>query len=239
MVTVKAEAGGEMAMMDVTVEVTNAEEDGTVALTYGMPLLVGEAVTASVTDLDMVDASTVMWQWSRADDAEFTMNVEDIEGATMASYTPVEADDGKYLRATASYTDGYGPDTAMATATLMVTSNRPPEFATAMDSRDVAENSEADAVVGDPVVATDPNDDDLTYGLSGDDATAFSIDDNGQITVGQGTTLDFETKDVLHGHGYGHRPGRRDCHHRRDHQRHQRGAGHALRRRRQRRDRKG
>ena len=193
-VTVEADDGTYMDMQDVTVTVTNAEEDGEVTLSTDM-LIVGEAVTASVTDPDEVDAATVTWQWARADDAEFTMNVEDIAGATTtASYTPVLADDGKYLRATASYDDGYGADTAEATGPDAVTSNRPPEFDMATDSRDVAENSAADDPVGEPVVASDPDNDDLTYSLSGADATAFSIHNNGQVTVGQGTTLDFETR---------------------------------------------
>ncbi len=109
----KSSSGGDSDTLDafitVTVTVTNAEEAGTVTLSSDM-LIVGEAVTATVTDPDVVTTGTEMWQWATADDAGFTMNVEDISGATMASYTPVEADDGKYLRATASYTDGEGPN---------------------------------------------------------------------------------------------------------------------------------
>ena len=48
--------------------------------------------------------------------------------------------------------------------------------------------------MGDPVTATDANaGDSLTYALSGDDAGSFSIDDNGQISVGADTALDFES----------------------------------------------
>ena len=195
MVTLEAGDGTYIDTHEVTVTVTNAKETGTATLSSDM-LIVGEAVTATVTDLDMVTAGTEMWQWARADDAGFTMNAEDIAGATMASYTPVEADDGKYLRASVTYNDGYGADEAEATGAYVVTStsNRPPAFAMATTSRDVAENSAADAVVGDPVVATDPDNDNVTYGLSGADATDFSIDNTGQITVGQGTMLDFETR---------------------------------------------
>ena len=107
----KSSSGGDSdtldALITVTVTVTNAEEVGTVTLSSDM-LIVGEAVTATVTDPDVVTTGTEMWQWAAADDAGFTMNVEDIEGATMASYTPVEADDGKYLRATVTYTDLLG-----------------------------------------------------------------------------------------------------------------------------------
>ena len=40
----------------------------------------------------------------------------------------------------------------------------------------------------------DPNEDRLIYTLSGDDAASFRVRDNGQIEVGAGTKLDYETK---------------------------------------------
>jgi hypothetical protein len=59
---------------------------------------------------DMVTGE--MWQWAR------TMDMADewtaIDGATATGYTPVAMDEGYYLRATVSYTDGHGSDkTAM------------------------------------------------------------------------------------------------------------------------------
>ena len=57
------------------------------------------------------------------------------------------------------------------------------------------ENAVADAPVGDPVAADDPDDDPLTYALSGTDAASFAINENtGQISVPATTSLDFETK---------------------------------------------
>ena len=45
------------------------------------------------------------WQWSRSmDGAAFTI----IAQATSDNYTPVDMDDGYYLRATVMYTDGHG-----------------------------------------------------------------------------------------------------------------------------------
>ena len=40
----------------------------------------------------------------------------------------------------------------------------------------------------------DPNEDPLTYTLEGTDASKFRVRDNGQIEVGAGTELDYETK---------------------------------------------
>ena len=116
MVTVKAEAGGVMEMVEVTVMVTNEEEDGTVTLSTMSPA-VGSEVTASLTDLDGSITGTT-WQWASADamDGDFT----NIDGATSASYTPVEDDAGMYLQATASYTDGHGTGKMATSETVMV-----------------------------------------------------------------------------------------------------------------------
>ena len=74
--------------------------------------------------------------------------------------------------------------------------NRAPVFSEgASASRSIAENSEAGTNVGDPVTATDRDGDAITYSLGGADASLFAIDSSsGQITVGEGTALDFETK---------------------------------------------
>ena len=112
---------------------------------------------------------------------------------------------------------------AVGTAANMVaedTRNKPPAFVdqdTETDGdqsesteRNVEENTKAlagsdddDAAtddapadnVGSPVMAEDPdpNTDPLIYTLSGDDAGAFRVRDNGQIEVAAGTELDYET----------------------------------------------
>lgn len=71
--------------------------------------------------------------------------------------------------------------------------NQAPAFPAGPLARSVAENSAAGANAGEPVTATDANDDTLTYSLGGTDSSAFSIvADSGQIQVGSGTSLDFE-----------------------------------------------
>ena len=120
-VTVNAAAGGEMAMMAVTVTVTNVDEDGTVSLTTTRPVL-GTAITASVSDLDGVDVDSVTWQWASSSDGMGSWT--NITGATEASYTPVITDDGKYLQATASYTDGHGSGKTEEAATDGAVSGR-------------------------------------------------------------------------------------------------------------------
>ena len=64
-----------------------------------------------------------------------------------------------------------------------------PEFPAATAERSIAENAAEGTPVGDPVSATDANDDTLTYALG---AAPFTIDDDGQIRVARGAALDYE-----------------------------------------------
>ena len=75
--------------------------------------------------------------------------------------------------------------------------NRGPVFSEgASATRSVAENSAAGTGVGRRVTATDPDGDRVTYSLVGGDTELFNIDSaTGQISVAQGTSLDFEAKD--------------------------------------------
>ncbi len=62
------------------------------------------------------------------------------------------------------------------------------------DTLTVAENTPAGGAVSNAVTATDPDDDTLTYSLSGDDAASFDITaSTGQIIVGFGTNLNYES----------------------------------------------
>ena len=74
--------------------------------------------------------------------------------------------------------------------------NRAPTFDEGESaSRSVAENTPPGTAIGKPVTATDRDRDRLTYSITGGDAARFSIDGStGQISVGQGTALDFESK---------------------------------------------
>ena len=89
---------------------------------------------------------------------------------------------------------GEGPWSALTG--VLVPLNRDPVFAVDDNSaREVEENSPQGSDVGRPVAATDADDDPLTYVLSGEDAGSFDIDGGtGQIRVGAGTALDYETR---------------------------------------------
>ena len=111
-VTVEADAGGETGTVAVSVTVTNVDEDGTVSLD-SETARVGTELTATLDDPDGATGAT--WQWAKS--MEMDGNFVDIEDATSASYTPVEADEGYYLQVTVTYTDGdFGSDTETMTS---------------------------------------------------------------------------------------------------------------------------
>ena len=71
--------------------------------------------------------------------------------------------------------------------------NRAPFFEEGLKiTRTIDENSSQGAAVGDPVVATDLNNDTLTYTLDIIIGGPYSIDSSGQITLGAGLNLDYE-----------------------------------------------
>ena len=74
--------------------------------------------------------------------------------------------------------------------------NSSPEFPAAeTGKRSVTENTAPGKNVGAPVEATDADDGTLIYTLGGADEASFAIDSGtGQMTVGAGATLDYETK---------------------------------------------
>ena len=87
----------------VTINVNNVDEPGKVSLTWTR-LQVNAEVEASLTDSDG-NVSGVTWHWEKSSDrSSWTA----ISTATQATYTPVEGDLDRYLRAFASYTDPLG-----------------------------------------------------------------------------------------------------------------------------------
>ena len=104
MVKVKAMVGGEMDEQDVTVTVTDMDDPGMVAISPSQPQ-VDTMLTATLSD-DDGGVMDVAWRWSKSMTMDGTYS--NIVGATSSTYTPVDADGGYYLMATATYTDAYG-----------------------------------------------------------------------------------------------------------------------------------
>ena len=174
----------------VTINLTNADEPGTV--TISGTVSGGSTLTASVTDIDGTPTS-VTWLWARGDTAGGSFT--NITSATSSSYTLVAADVGKYLRATANYTDPQGSSKSAnaETSGAVVASNAEPSFSASTATRTLPENSGAGInVVGGVITASDSNSGDtLTYTLTGTDAGSFEIDSSGQLKTKTGVTHDF------------------------------------------------
>ena len=173
----------------VTVNVTNVDERGMVSLSPSRPS-VGTPITASVTDPDSAPTGmTYRWSHSTAMNGTFTPYAAE----TTARFTPRAADVDRYLRVTVSYNDVHGAQTESGTTEMAVIMNVAPAFSSEAATRSVAENTAAGMNIGEPVMATDDDNDTLRYMLSGTDVASFDI---GMYT-GQLMTkaaLDYETK---------------------------------------------
>ena len=102
-ITVIASDGSTTLTKNATITVSDENEAGVVTISPVRPR-VGTALTATLTDPDG-STSGVAWTWQRST-GPTTWTA--IDGANSSSYTPVAADAGHYLRATATYTDGHG-----------------------------------------------------------------------------------------------------------------------------------
>ena len=197
-VTVEA-AGG---TLNVTVTVTDVDEAGAASIDRPQPQ-VGRPLSASLLDEDdMVEDER--WQWARSVDGRTWTN---IERATEPQRRPAPGDEGRYLRATVTYSDKFG-----AGKTASAVSANPVEAKTLADSapsfagqdddestryidivRSVPENTAVGMPIGEPVSALDPDEDILFYELldtpdleDGDGRARFTIDSlTGQIRVGK------------------------------------------------------
>ena len=163
---------------------------------------VGQELTADVSgiaDAFGLTNASYSYQWIRNDG-----NTDaDIEDATGSSYLLTSSEQGQTVQVKVTFTDNADNQetltsipTAEVAALTIPPSTSAPAFATSTTSRSIAENSEAGTAVGRPVVATDTDDDTITYTLDGPDMTAFEIDDSGQIRVGEETVLDYESRET-------------------------------------------
>ena len=189
----------------VSVLVVNEAEPGRLTLSSTQPS-VGSSLVAVLADPDGV-VGEVAWVWHRATNPSLIWEAswQMVRGATTSSYTPLESDVGYYLRATATYEDGHGPDKKRQAITEAgVVAVPGPSFPEAKSgsgqgrgvsvARSVAETAGAGTRVGTPVVAESPNAGAITYTLGGDDAALFMIDARtGQISMRPGTELDYES----------------------------------------------
>ena len=115
-VTVRAAVGSTTQSLAVQVTVGDEPESGTLALSTTRPAL-GDTVTATLADPDGVTGAA-SYAWERSTGFG---RWETLSGAAAASYTTVAADSGRFLRVTATYSDGLGGSTATAETKEVVT----------------------------------------------------------------------------------------------------------------------
>ena len=183
---------GLIVRMDLEITVTDIDEPGSLIISVSNPR-VGWELAATLTDPDG-NPATVTWKWQRAD-APANPAWTNISGATSATYTVVATDLGKVLRATVSYqgVGGIDQEVQSAATSTVRAANRLPVFPSETTTRSVPEKTGSGVAIGLPIGATDADDDTLTYSLSGDDASSFTLNTaSGQISTT--ADLDFETR---------------------------------------------
>ncbi len=192
------EASG--SSMDVAVTVTDVDESGMITISRPQPQ-VGRPLYARLLDED-IGVAGEKWQWARSGTGTVWT---DIEGATSPLRNPVPDDVGRFLRARVTYTDKFGSGKSASGASFnrveaKTLSNQAPSFAGQDENwvtpyieivRSVAENAAEGTAIGEPVSASDEDEDILFYELldtpdlwADDGHVRFSIDrETGQIRV--------------------------------------------------------
>ncbi len=196
------DGNGGKTVTSVTINVTDVDEtpansapvftDGTsatrsIAENTASGTNIGTAIAATDADND-----TLTYTLEGTDASSFSIVSTSGQLQTKAALD-YEAKSSYSVRITVS--DSKLTDTIDVTINVSdVDENRAPSFAEGTSTtRSIAENTAADTNIGSAVAATDPDDDTLTYTLSGADAAAFSINN----TTGQLQTraaLDYEAK---------------------------------------------
>ena len=166
---------------------------------------VGRGLVASVTDPDS-DPEDQTWQWAKSMDGE--TGWMDIDKAMSANRSPVAADAGYYLRATATYTDMFGEgQTASAVTENSVEGKTTANAAPSFDSHDtndevdgvqvtyeVPENSKGSKIGKKPLSASDEDNDLLLYSIVADTDADSSGEIDGDEDATDDTKFDIDPR---------------------------------------------
>ena len=128
------------------------------------------------------ETDQIRWSLSGADEDDFTITQGGLlEFASTPDYeAPTDSGPNNVYQVTVQAFDGNSTTTRAVTVTV-TNVNEDPKFSDSHVTRSVVENTLAGVNVGDPIKATDPEGDALTYTLIGSVATAFKIDSSGQL----------------------------------------------------------
>ena len=187
-VTVVA-SGGEL---EVAVTVTDVDEPGKVTFTQRQPQVSRGLMAQGPGDPDK-GVTDMSWQWSRGPEAGGPWT--DIEGATSPSRSPIADDLEMYLRATVTYSDTHGAQEESGVTARVegrTLANAKPSFDD-LDEDDnaangiqvsIKEKENVKGAIGDPMMATDANNDVLIYTLA-DTPDLEDDDDNARFKIGR------------------------------------------------------
>jgi hypothetical protein len=197
-VTVTASDGTDTTRIGVSIEVTAAPPNNPPAFAEGASATrsvsgsaqAGTPIGRPVTATDADPGATLTYSLEGTNAASFSINSSTGQLLTRAGVTLPAAS----YPVTAIARDQLGA-TGRITVTITILSNAAPDFSSTRTTRNVSENVPAGTAVGGPVTASDADNDTLTYTLGGADSALFAIGSGtGQITVGSGTALDYETR---------------------------------------------
>ena len=222
---VVTDSNGDTVTHDVVVTIENVEENGEVTLSHLQPE-VDVAITAELEDPDGgITGETWQWYWSSDGNAPWNLirgatsstytPVED-DATNFLQAVATYTDDMENPEDDTGTQEDESKDTMSGNSDgevqIKPTTNETPQFpdqdpgtSGKQAERAIPENTASDpdtnpnpGNIGAPVVANEVDSGDvLNYTLGGRDEAAFEIDRaTGQITVGEGTKLDHETKDT-------------------------------------------
>ena len=174
--------------ISVTINVTDANDapmftEGTnTTRSIAENLSSGTAVGLEVVATDE-DDDTLEYSLGGTDASSF--NIDSSTGQ-ITSGEGFNYEDKDTYSVSVSVTDDNGGTDEIAVSISITDANDKPTFGGFFLSRSIDENSAIGSNVGTPLVATDEDEDTLTYGLSGSDADSFTIDSRtGQLTTSE------------------------------------------------------
>ena len=197
----KNAAGGSDTTADdevtVTITVTDANDSPEFPSTESGARSIAEN-TASNTNIGAPVRAT------DADNDNLTYTLEGMEAGSFAidessgqlkTKSPLDHEDKESYTVKVKASDGNGGVDTIEVTITVTDMNEAPSFDSATARRNLPENTAANQPVGPAVSAVDVDaGDSLAYSLGGTDSASFGINGStGQITVGAGTTPDFET----------------------------------------------
>ena len=180
-VTVKATAGTESATLAVAVSVTNVDEppaisSGPTTKNYAEN---GTGTVATYVASDPDAGDTITWTLEGDDAADFTITGGALSFRSSPDHeAPADKNADNVYKVTVKVTAGTKSDTLAVTVTVTAV-DEGPSITSGPATKNYAENG--DAVVG-TYVASDPENDTITWTLEGDDAADFNISTDGVLS---------------------------------------------------------